>query len=472
MSNGFKKVPTREELLAIVKETPSGLEGLQESQWLDFKRDPHLKPGGKTEDRHRFELAKDVTAMANSGGGVIVWGVTEVEDPEGVRKLVGRIVPIPRGVVDEGQVRRTLREWVFPTYLHLDIRECEVNGGGSVWVIDIPPQASAHLPFVVVREWPPGKDDKSSARGHVTMYRRSGTDNAHVPAEELHRWLHRGYPGLGSAGAMAEPSTIYGGEGVPQSERRSSGALVSTSAEALAEELDLLGVQDGDAYYFIQLTPAIEGRVPRFFDTGQGGFQGRFSGFKSLRPSNFGPFSSYALLSRTPSNALRRGIVASGGVNVRDSGLSTFVCCQKTLTWASDKFAPEGQLVINPIALPEFTLEACRFFSDEVLPSWPVPSRPDECKWRVGVASPRGASKLYLPKGRPEPISVRASWFLSPPAKTETFESDFRTTTSSDGARLAFEVLCEVFHHFGYDSEAIPFQVDGAIDSAAIGAIR
>lgn len=54
--------------------------GERERSWLDFKQSPYVLDG----ERGKSELAKDVTAVANSGGGCIVIGVRTRKDPADV----------------------------------------------------------------------------------------------------------------------------------------------------------------------------------------------------------------------------------------------------------------------------------------------------------------------------------------------------------------------------------------------------
>ena len=455
----------------MIEDHPARLEGEAESQWLDFKKEPHLKPDGNTQDSHRFELAKDVTAMANAGGGLIVWGFTETADRDEATKRVGELSAIPAGVVDEGQVRKVLREWVFPTWLQARILGRPVEGG-SVWVLDIPPPPANQLPFLVVKEWP--NEGKKPVRGHFTMYRRSGTDNAHVPPEEMYQWVYAGYQGPGGGGggpAAVEDGPIKGsGAGtLPSVQVSGLGAVIPTSAnEALDEELEALGVQEGEAYYFLQFAPNGKGRLRDFFGQSGNALQTRLGAVDTIRPQGFSCFSRYASPERTPSNGLRLGLKSKGGVYVLPTGLTTYACCQDTLTWASDKHAPEGKLLINPVALPEFTVEACLFFIREVVARWEVTGSEGGYQWRMGMSGLGGPVTVHLPRGMLGEVPLRMLWDHDGPNTATDFVSDFIRSTVDDGAQLAFVILEELFHRFGYPPQAIPFQKDGQVDIEAI----
>src|SRR5438067_3261507 len=73
-TNTRPKTPsmTREEALAILAGGDfDGFVGVTEGLEVEFKREPYRMG----QDSQKFELAKDVSALANAGGGVIVIGV-------------------------------------------------------------------------------------------------------------------------------------------------------------------------------------------------------------------------------------------------------------------------------------------------------------------------------------------------------------------------------------------------------------
>ncbi len=65
------------DLFETLGRDPEELIGAAESEWLEFKKEPYYLE----RDEQRFELAKDVSAMANAGQGIIVIGVEAKDDP-------------------------------------------------------------------------------------------------------------------------------------------------------------------------------------------------------------------------------------------------------------------------------------------------------------------------------------------------------------------------------------------------------
>jgi hypothetical protein len=74
--------------------------GTAEDEQLEFKGSPYYLAS----DAMKFELAKDVTALANSGGGLILLGFRTCKDPDYSFEFVDECRPIDRGLVDLGSL--------------------------------------------------------------------------------------------------------------------------------------------------------------------------------------------------------------------------------------------------------------------------------------------------------------------------------------------------------------------------------
>lgn len=106
-------------------------EALEEGLTLDYKASPALTRDGKGPD----ELCKDVTALANSGGGQIVYGIEE----DKVTKKPSRV---DEGVVDP----KVTREWieqilnsrVQPRLTGVTTARVDMGNGQFGYVISVP----------------------------------------------------------------------------------------------------------------------------------------------------------------------------------------------------------------------------------------------------------------------------------------------------------------------------------------------
>ena len=113
---------------------------IEESLSLEYKSAEAL---GRS-DYHKTEITKDVSAMANSAGGIIVYGIREHSDPER-RHLPEKITPVnrtefPREWIE--QVINSIRPRIEGIVIH------SVNLGSdeneAVYVIEIPQSHTAH----------------------------------------------------------------------------------------------------------------------------------------------------------------------------------------------------------------------------------------------------------------------------------------------------------------------------------------
>ncbi len=137
------------------------------------------------------ELAKDVAALANADGGVILMGVRTETDPTHFGDEIREIPSFPQALVNPQQYQDVIRAWVYPPVQQVDVRwfPSAVNQERGIVAIFIPPQASARRPFLVMRTI----DDRGKQAEVVFGYverRRATADPMSV--QELHTLLRDG----------------------------------------------------------------------------------------------------------------------------------------------------------------------------------------------------------------------------------------------------------------------------------------
>lgn len=113
---------------------------VQESISLDYKAADSLGPG----DGKKSEITKDVSAMANSSGGLIIYGVKEYKDPA-KRHLPEDIDPIDRMAYSKEWLDQIISN-IRPRIDGVIIYPVPIGFGGNnvVYVIDIPQSSTAH----------------------------------------------------------------------------------------------------------------------------------------------------------------------------------------------------------------------------------------------------------------------------------------------------------------------------------------
>ncbi|WP_082162978.1 helix-turn-helix domain-containing protein [Cellulomonas flavigena] len=110
---------------------------VEETSDLDWKRVAY----DSRKPRWDEEAAKDIAAMANSGGGWIVFGIEE----DGDKNAASRIAPISWSATDQQRILRAAYAKIGPPVVGLDFHEvpCGNESGGSVVMMRVPDSADA-----------------------------------------------------------------------------------------------------------------------------------------------------------------------------------------------------------------------------------------------------------------------------------------------------------------------------------------
>jgi predicted HTH transcriptional regulator len=115
---------------------------IPESVDLDWKKDFY-----QGTDAGKKELAKDVCAMANTAGGMVVVGVDDAKQDHA--HDLAPVEPVPgRG---EEWIRSVLANWVQPVVPNVGVRPVEsaVHEGKIYWVLTVPPSTQSAVRAVM-----------------------------------------------------------------------------------------------------------------------------------------------------------------------------------------------------------------------------------------------------------------------------------------------------------------------------------
>ena len=114
--------------------------GIEESLTLEYKSGEAL---GRS-DQQKREITKDVSAMANSAGGLLIYGIREFSESE-KRHLPEKIVPVDRSQISREwieQIINSIRPRIDGIVIHSV--QLETSENDVVYVIDIPQSHTAH----------------------------------------------------------------------------------------------------------------------------------------------------------------------------------------------------------------------------------------------------------------------------------------------------------------------------------------
>lgn len=116
-------------------------DGIEESRTIEYKAADALD---STSDSKKKEIAKDVSAMANSAGGIIIYGVKEYQKDK--RYLPEKIDPIDRTQFSRETLENVIIDSIQPRIEGLTIHPVKITTepNGVVYVVEIPQSTTAH----------------------------------------------------------------------------------------------------------------------------------------------------------------------------------------------------------------------------------------------------------------------------------------------------------------------------------------
>ncbi len=117
-------------------------DGVEENIHLDYKGAGSIS---KTKDKKK-EISKDISAFANSDGGVIIYGVREF-DEIGKTHLPEKIDPIDANEFSKEWLEQIINSTISPTILNILITPIQVGekeDNQVIYVVEIPKSNTAH----------------------------------------------------------------------------------------------------------------------------------------------------------------------------------------------------------------------------------------------------------------------------------------------------------------------------------------
>lgn len=149
----------------------------RESKYLDFKEsfDPD-------ETSEWLELLKDIIAMANTGGGIIIIGLTNTGKPSG--KDVSAVLEL-----DHATIVDKVQKYTNIQFSEVEIHEAEKAGQGLA-IIEISP-VEIPLIFQNVGTYKAGPKKQKTAFSRGTIYFRHGAKSEPGSPDDLQKFIER-----------------------------------------------------------------------------------------------------------------------------------------------------------------------------------------------------------------------------------------------------------------------------------------
>ena len=166
------------EVLQLLRDgREADLAGVEESQWLEVKGAPYTLT---KDDRQKWELAKDVSALANSGGGMILIAALTERPEAWYEEKITAIKAVPAKLVDLDQYRKVLAGWTFPPVgPFTELVPFERDAGSRLVAIVVKPVSDDEQPVMVRTKVPIG----SEVIEVWSIARRVGTGTEWIPSQ-------------------------------------------------------------------------------------------------------------------------------------------------------------------------------------------------------------------------------------------------------------------------------------------------
>jgi hypothetical protein len=143
---------TADEVLAILDAADfDQLVGEAEGEDLEFKGQPYRFD----DDRQAFEYAKDISALANGRGGLLLIGFVTERTPGSATDTVSAVRPFDRALFDEAQCVDKVRQLVYPLIVGVTatFKLAEGEADRGVAVVQVPEQHDEDKYFLVRKEF-------------------------------------------------------------------------------------------------------------------------------------------------------------------------------------------------------------------------------------------------------------------------------------------------------------------------------
>jgi hypothetical protein len=434
------------------------LVGVREDVEVEFKRQPYQLD----QESEKFELAKDVSALANVDGGVIVIGVQTERSEEAPTDEAVRLRLLEPGLVDEERYVAVVTERVYPRIqgLRVEFKPRVGDERRGLVVIDVPPQADSDKLFLVQRPITEGTTAPGWLVG-IAVRSVGRIDERRVG--EIHGLINRGYS---LSGQLAD---LVGEVGALRDEVRAGPvAAPETPADRLeaviAERLNELD-QGGDVsppYLYLGAAPVAVARARTL--TRRDGVRLTLENPVHTRHDGW----NLVTLDRAAIVGGRRLSLANGTrkyLDLYEDG--TFVVVGTVpdfLAWHR-RDVPNK---VNALALAEFVVNFLLVY-DQVLND--LDPLPDEVRFAIGFRHAFALQEpLYMSYGRHDRFDYEAD-MLTQQAPADSFDHQVDVAVAAEEPHLdvggaAYELLVRLYNWFGFEDEAVPYTYEArtAID--------
>jgi schlafen family protein len=434
--------------------------GQRESPQLEFK----LEPYRLADDRQKYELAKDVSALANAAGGVIVVGIRTQRDETHPWDRAVEIRPFPSDLVNAQQYGDVLQAWIYPPLEGVEIQSHPDpnRADHSLASILAPAQRPSVSPFLVAK----AVSEEGRVVGSLVGYfERRGPDARPLSVHEIHGMLRDAR--LFRRVLDERVGVVTGEPVVPppldQPQAKPAARLPDPTRQRAAELTEVAKLAERAAYT-LTATPVPYVDASEMFQAEDNPITLILRSPPKLRDMGFD-------LNTGQQPAIHRGqlrrAVLDGykGLDCWRDGTLVFVATADDdfLSWGERQ--AEDPLRINPVPLLESSLLFCKLASA----LYHLVSKPP-----TYVIYTLHLRRMCI--GSKPPILRRGlsdSRYAGQVRAAPSCEADVAVVAglSDSPSKAAYQLIRDVYAWFGHTYNSIPYVQGEAIDEAAIASL-
>lgn len=126
------KIKTIDDINLLIKNA------VEESTGIEYKRS-----FADDKQKRREDIAKDVSAMANANGGIIIYGLNEKETSKG-HSVPEDITPVSTESMSKDQLAQIISSNISPRIKDIEITYIPYHHEGGLFVVEVPKSQTAH----------------------------------------------------------------------------------------------------------------------------------------------------------------------------------------------------------------------------------------------------------------------------------------------------------------------------------------
>lgn len=438
-------IETSDEVLQVLRAGQfKALVGLRESAWLEAKQMPYVFDTQK----QKLELAKDVSAMANARGGIIIIGFKTERRADVAGEYISQVIPFPASLIDSDRYIKLLEQLVYPSLHGVDVLTFESpdEPGKAISAIVVIGAATNERPYLVGNM----VDEEEQSIGAYFGFFERRQDV--IPTWRIARIQQQLSAGLSLDARLSGIEAAIAALKTPQLPEDKTRITEEESDRRLAEARAALGKDPEPLVYF---TATAEGECdfPELFSSRRARIVRLLENPPQLRPDGFE--ISVDRTAQILAGRLRRNMIPGYKLlELWKDGFFVYIAPgdEDFLGWSVGNTAGKA-IRISSFVLAEATLAFCWLTQIVFEEANPKPQAVKVCIGFDNLTRPTGPATLSKAAEGPG----RLPGTTRPAPNTQHKVCQVTTLADYDAERLAYLLIARIYNWFGYDSERLPY---------------